>query len=369
MPLMQTSIETDVPRERLPRRDGTSGSYPERDVNESQLTLLRRHGIKPVKRRGQNFLVDTNLARAIAQDVASLGACVLELGAGGGALTVHLLELCDRVTCVEVDRHLCALLAAEHGQAPGFTLREADLARLDWPALVAEAGARPVVAGNLPYVLTSKVLFALADLRDQVAGGVFMVQKEVADRLVAPPGGRDFGVLAVVMGSLFEIDLVRTVPATVFWPQPEVTSAVVRLVPRGGWSAAEYAPFLTTVKTLFQQRRKQLGSALRRLLELDDDQVAEVTAAAGIDPVQRAEQVPADRWRELAAQLAARGWVDDEARPSVLARGDAPGLGCRGRGAGTGRGGQPGDGRGRHPARPPQGRRGAPASDARRRHW
>lgn len=284
------------------------GGHPERDVNESQSNLLRRHGIRPVKRRGQNFLVDGNLARAIASDVAALGPRVLELGAGGGALTVHLLDLCERVTCVEVDRKLCSLLTAELGGAAGFHLHEGDLARLDWPALVAAAGPRPVVAGNLPYVLTSKVLFALADLREQVAGGVFMVQKEVADRLVAAPGSRDYGVLGVVMGSLFAIELVRTVPASVFWPQPEVVSAVVRLVPRGGWSDAEYGPFLSTVKTLFQQRRKQLGSALRRLMDLSDEQVAEVTAAAGIDPVLRAEQVPADRWRALAAQLAARGW-------------------------------------------------------------
>ncbi|MEZ4387790.1 MAG: 16S rRNA (adenine(1518)-N(6)/adenine(1519)-N(6))-dimethyltransferase RsmA [Candidatus Krumholzibacteriia bacterium] len=278
-------------------------------MNESQLTLLRRHGIKPVKRRGQNFLLDGNLARAIAQDTARLGPCVLELGAGGGALTVHLLDLCERVTCVEVDRKLCALLRDEFGDRPGFGLREDDLARLDWPALVAAAGPRPVVAGNLPYVLTSKVLFALADLREQVAGGVFMVQREVADRLVAVPGSRDYGVLAVVMGSLFAIELVRTVPASVFWPQPEVTSAVVSLVPRGGWPDAEYAPFLRTVKTVFQQRRKQLGSALRRLLDLDDAQVAAVTEAADVDPVLRAEQVPPARWRQLAAELAARGWV------------------------------------------------------------
>jgi len=126
---------------------------------------------------------------------------------------------------------------------------------------------------------------------------------------VARPGNRDYGVLGVVMGSLFSVELVRTVPATVFWPQPEVVSAVVRLVPRGGWSDAEYVPFLATVKLLFQQRRKQLGSALRRLLELSDQQVAELTAAVGIDPSLRAEQISTERWRELAAHLAGRGWL------------------------------------------------------------
>lgn len=288
---------------------GLSSGTAERDVNENQLTLLRRHGIKPVKRRGQNFLVDTNLARAIADDVAALGSRVLELGAGGGALTVHLLDRCDHVTCVEVDRHLCALLTAEYGQRPDFALHEADLARLDWDAMVDEAGPRPVVAGNLPYVLTSKVLFALADLREVVAGGVFMVQREVAERLVAEPGGRDYGVLAVVLGSVFSIELCRTVPRDVFWPRPDVTSAVVRLAPSETWSEAEFVPFLTTVKTLFQQRRKQLGSSLRGLMQLAEPQVSELADACDLDPALRAEQVPADRWRALASALASRGWV------------------------------------------------------------
>ena len=243
-------------------------------MSESQLDLLRRHGVRPVKRRGQNFLVDGNLARAIADHVLALGREVVELGAGGGALTTHLLDRGARVVAVEVDRRLCAVLQDEFGTHAGFALCEDDLARLDWEAVLAAAGERPVMAGNLPYVLTSKVLFALADLRARVAGGVFMVQREVADRLVAAPGSRDYGVLAVVMGSLFTIDVLRTVPATVFWPQPEVTSAVVRLVPTDHWPADEYAVFLSTVKLFFQQRRKQVGSLLRRLPTLDEDAVA-----------------------------------------------------------------------------------------------
>lgn len=275
-------------------------------MTESQLALLRRHGIRPVKRRGQNFLLDGNLARSIAADVAALGPVVLELGAGGGALTAHLLELCRRVTAVEVDRKLCDLLRSEFADRAALTLREADLARLDWAEILTAAGPRPVVAGNLPYVLTSKVLFALADHQATVSGAVVMVQKEVAERLAASPGGRDYGVLAVVLGSLFEIDLVRTVPRTVFWPQPDVASAVVRLVPREPWPAGEYACFRDTVKTLFQQRRKQIGSALRRQYELDDTAVADLAGQADFAPADRPEQLDLATWRRLARALAAR---------------------------------------------------------------
>lgn len=273
-------------------------------MSRSQLELLRAYGIKPVKRRGQNFLVDGNLARAIAEDILDIGPNVLELGAGGGALTGHLLAAADNVACVEVDRHLCGLLRTEFGADANFELIEADLARLDWPAVMAAAGDRPVLAGNLPYVLTSKVLFTLAELRDYVAGGVFMVQKEVAQRLVARPGGRDFGVLTVVLGSLFAIKMLRTVPRTVFWPRPEVESAVVRLLPQTAWTDEEFGIFVQVVKTLFGQRRKQIQTLLRQHYGLDAAQCADLCGAVGVRAEQRPEQIDLDQWRRLAAALA-----------------------------------------------------------------
>lgn len=272
-------------------------------MSRSQQNLLREYGIKPVKRRGQNFLIDTNLARAIAQDSLDLGDAILELGAGGGALTVHLLEKASRVVCVEVDRNLCALLQAEFGSRPAFELVEADLATMDWTEILDRAGARPVIAGNLPYVLTSKVLFALADHRSRTAGGVFMVQKEVAERMVAVPGGRDYGILAVVLGSVFDIKITRTVPASVFWPRPEVASAVVRLVPSAHWDNQEYRKFLVTVKTLFGQRRKKLRTQLRAHFNLSSGQIDQMAEKIGLDPEKRPEQIEAEMLRKLAAVL------------------------------------------------------------------
>ena len=272
-------------------------------MKRNQQALLREYGIKPVKRRGQNFLVDTNLARAIATDCLELGDHLLELGAGGGALTVHLLSEAARVVCVEVDRKLCALLQAEHGSSSSFELLEGDLARLDWADAVRRAGPRPVMVGNLPYVLTSKVLFTLADFRNSTAGGVFMVQKEVAERLTASCGGRDYGILAVVLGSLFEISLVRTVPPNVFWPRPEVDSAVVRLRPGAHWEDQEYAFFTETVKTLFGQRRKKLRTQLRSHFKLSGEEVDELAGKLDLDPEQRPEQVPPEMYRRLAQAL------------------------------------------------------------------
>jgi 16S rRNA (adenine1518-N6/adenine1519-N6)-dimethyltransferase len=272
-------------------------------VTRSQQELLRQYGIRPVKRRGQNFLLDGNLARAIAADALALGDEVLELGAGGGALTVHLLEGARTLACVEVDRGLYALLQGEFGERPGFRAILGDLTRLDWDEALAAAGTRPVIAGNLPYVLTSLVLFKAAELRGRIAGAVFMIQKEVAERLVAEPGGRDYGVLAVVLGSVFSIRQSRTVPASVFWPRPQVNSAVVSLTPAGDMPDPEFAWFREVVKRMFGQRRKQVSSQLRTQFGLTPPEADAVAAAAGLDPGWRPEQVAPDGYRRLARLL------------------------------------------------------------------
>ncbi|MBU0742911.1 ribosomal RNA small subunit methyltransferase A [bacterium] len=270
----------------------------------SQQELLRRHGVRPVKRRGQNFLIDGNMARAIATDITSFGMDVLELGAGGGAVTFPLLEAGARVTAVEVDRGLCAILREETAGEARFRLLEADIAALDWEVALAAAGERPVLAGNLPYVLTSEVLFALADWRDRVAGAIFMVQLEVARRLASSPGGREYGVLSVLLGALFRIEVVRQVPPAVFWPRPDVMSAVVSLAPRAGsWPDDEYRRFKALVKKLFQQRRKQMGKILRQLYGVPEAASDGWLARAGIDPGDRPEHISRGALRMLAAAV------------------------------------------------------------------
>lgn len=272
-------------------------------MSRSQQEVLRQYGIRPVKRRGQNFLLDGNLARAIAGDALALGDAVLELGAGGGALTVHLLAGARSVACVEVDRELIALLEAEFGEHPGFRAIAGDLTKLDWDGALAAAGPRPVIAGNLPYVLTSLVLFKAAELRSRIAGAVFMIQKEVAERLTATPGGRDYGVLAILLGSVFEIRMVRTVPASVFWPRPQVQSAVVSLTPAGDMGDDEFDQLREVVKKVFGQRRKKLASQLRTQFLLEPAEAERLAREAGLDPEARPEQITPEGYRSLAGLL------------------------------------------------------------------
>lgn len=272
-------------------------------MSRSQQEVLRQYGIRPVKRRGQNFLLDGNLARAIAGDALALGDEVLELGAGGGALTVHLLAGARSVACVEVDRELIALLQAEFEGRPGFRAIAGDLTKLDWNEALVAAGQRPVIAGNLPYVLTSLVLFKAAELRSRIAGAVFMIQKEVAERLTATPGGRDYGVLAILLGSVFEIRMVRTVPASVFWPRPQVQSAVVSLTPAGDMGDDEFDHLREVVKKVFGQRRKKLVSQLRTQFLLEPAGAERLAREAGLDPEARPEQITPEGYRSLAGLL------------------------------------------------------------------
>jgi len=272
-------------------------------VKRSQLALLKAYDIRPVKRRGQNFLIDGNMARSIAVDCLELSDAILEIGAGGGALTGPLLDGGARVVAVEVDRRLCELLRAEFGQQAGFRLLETDLTRLDWAATLSQVGDKPLIAGNLPYVLTSEVLFALAGLQGRVAGAVCMMQREVADRIVAEPGSKTFGLLSVVLRSLFTVRIVRTVPARVFWPAPEVASAVVRLVPKTPWDEIEYRRLLRVAKRLFGQRRKKVATLLRSMYNLTSVEVTRLAAEVGFDPDQRPEQLDLEVWRRLAARL------------------------------------------------------------------
>lgn len=272
-------------------------------MSRSQQEVLRHYGIRPVKRRGQNFLLDGNLARAIAGDALALGDEVLELGAWGGALTVHLLAGARSVACVEVDRELIALLQAEFGDHPGFRAVAGDLTKLDWDEALAAAGQRPVIAGNLPYVLTSLVLFKAAELRSRIAGAVFMIQKEVAERLTSTPGGRDYGILSILMGSVFDIRMVRTVPASVFWPRPQVQSAVVSLTPAGDMGDDEFDHLREVVKKVFGQRRKKLVSQLRTQFSLEPAEAESLAREAGLDPEARPEQITPEGYRSLAGLL------------------------------------------------------------------
>ncbi|MFT3914424.1 MAG: 16S rRNA (adenine(1518)-N(6)/adenine(1519)-N(6))-dimethyltransferase RsmA [Anaeromyxobacteraceae bacterium] len=301
----------------------TSTSYP------SPRALLEKHGLRAKKSWGQNFLADPEVLDAIADLAAPPpGAPVVELGAGLGHLTVRLAGRGARVTAVERDRDMALVLREEllpgWGPDPAspvgaggaeppakrgrIELVEADAVRVDWAAVADRLGVtRLHVAGNLPYHLSSPILFALLDHADRIAQAVFLLQREVAERLAAEPGTKDFGLLSVLLQREADVRVARRVPAGAFLPPPKVESAVLEArfrPPPGG--PLDTALFRKLVKAGFAQRRKTLSNALDAARLAPPKAVEAALAQAAIDPRRRGETLEVAEWEALCRALAPR---------------------------------------------------------------
>lgn len=219
--------------------------------------------LSPKKSLGQNFLSDPNTARKIVAALqAPPGAPVVEIGPGTGALTRLLLDRYPDLTAIEVDERAVAHLRGQH---PALDVRHADVLEVDWAALAAEKGGPLYVVGNLPYYITSQILFSLIDARAVLREAVVMMQLEVAERLVAAPCTKAYGILSVQLQLFSRPELLFKVSRNVFFPKPDVTSAVVRLGFGGDEeNVAGVDPSLLreVVRTAFNQRRKTLHNSL-----------------------------------------------------------------------------------------------------------
>jgi 16S rRNA (adenine1518-N6/adenine1519-N6)-dimethyltransferase len=224
--------------------------------------LLPAPLITPRQSLGQNFLRDPNTVRRIADAVeAAPGQGVVEIGPGTGALTGELLRRYPHLVALEVDERAIAHLRTA---LPALDVRRQDVLAVSWEALAAERGGPLAVVGNLPYYITSPILFGLLDARPHVSHAVVMMQREVAERLVAAPRTKAYGILSVAFQRYCDLKLLFRVPPTVFYPRPKVESAVVRL--RFRPDAPPPSPFedhlRTVIRAAFNQRRKMLRSAL-----------------------------------------------------------------------------------------------------------
>jgi len=272
---------------RAPRTSGTRGGLPE-----------------PRKRFGQHFLRDSGTLDAIVDALGPLeGRTVVEIGPGRGVLTDRLAERAARLVAIEVDRDLAAHLRLRYALNANVEIVEADVLTV---ALGDIAGTDYVLAGNVPYYITTPILFhALERPRPSVA--VYLVQREVAERMAAPPGDKTYGALSVNLQALSHVELIRHVPPGAFSPPPKVDSAVVRVTPRKDRViAAELERrFSGVVIAAFGLRRKQLVRVVRTIASLDAAQAEAVVAAAGLRPDVRPETLSPEDFARLVEQLAA----------------------------------------------------------------
>jgi len=254
------------------------------------------------KRFGQNFLVDTQVIADIVNAVAPKRSdCVVEIGPGLGALTDPLLKKLDHLHVVEIDRDIVARLSKRY-PPDRLTIHSGDALSFDFAALTGDAGSRLHIVGNLPYNISTPLLFHLAGFAEQVYDMHFMLQKEVVERLVAEPGTSDYGRLSVMLQYRFYMDWLLDVPPECFDPAPKVDSAVIRLIPRPAaeLSAKDEEKFAAVVAAAFAQRRKMLRNNLKGVLDENG------FSALGIAPTSRAEDLPVETYIGIANYLSQR---------------------------------------------------------------
>lgn len=271
--------------------------------------MMKERGLAAKKGLGQNFLVDRNIVGRILENAALDGeSWVLEIGPGLGALTGPLAERAAQVVAVEIDRELAAVLR-EVLAHPRIAIVEGDALEMDWRELLEDMGWRgqPLsLVANLPYYITSPLIMKALESGLPFTSIVVMVQKEVAERMLAAPGSKDYGVLSLAVQYYAEGSLVMKVPRTVFLPAPKVDSAVVRLLPRPPKVSAPRKELFQVIRAAFQQRRKTLRNALKALTVewgLGLEQLDGALARCALEPGVRGERLSLEEYSQLTEEL------------------------------------------------------------------
>ena len=254
-------------------------------------------GHRARKRFGQHFLTDPGVVDAILRAVnARKDDVVVEIGPGQGAITTALAASAGHLHAIELDRDLAARLRRQYDGNSAVSIHEADALSFDF----AKLGNRLRIVGNLPYNISTPLLFHLLNFRECILDMHFMLQKEVVDRMAASPGGKSYGRLGIMLGCHLNIESLFDVDKSAFSPPPEVTSAVVRLdpLPPDTFDIKDAARLSTLVTSAFMKRRKTIRNALKDHVDVAD------LEAVGIDTGLRPEQISIAKYIELSNHLA-----------------------------------------------------------------
>lgn len=269
-------------------------------------TLLRRYDLSAKKSFGQNFLIAESVYRAIVDaTVVNDDDWVVEFGAGLGTLSMRLLQRLPegRLFLVERDRDLASVLREQLGHIDGVEVIEDNALTYDFGTVARWRGEPLTLCGNLPYNIASQILFRCVELRQHMRRGVFMIQREMADRILAGPGSKSYGVMGVMLQTYVDVTVVRrTVKPTAFHPPPKVDSTVIALTPLAGQqprvAITDLERYAEIVRAAFSQRRKTLRNALRS--QLEPEEANRILETAGIDGGRRAESLEIGEFAALA---------------------------------------------------------------------
>jgi len=262
---------------------------------ETVRKILRDHGIRPLKRLGQSFLEDKNAINKIIS-ISDIGEddVIVEIGAGVGLMTESIAKKAKKVVALDIDPKMVGILRERMATYRNVDIVQADVLEYDFSKVVGESTSRKIkVIGNIPYNISSQILFRLLAYRNHISSMILMFQKELADRLIAKPGTKSYGVPTVLVSMYLLCSREMVIPCRCFYPEPTVKSSVLKMVCREvpQMDLMDHDFFLSIVKTVFSKRRKTLLNNLRslHLLGYSDKDVAEVLKDTGIDGTRRGE--------------------------------------------------------------------------------
>ncbi|NLV16759.1 MAG: 16S rRNA (adenine(1518)-N(6)/adenine(1519)-N(6))-dimethyltransferase RsmA [Syntrophomonadaceae bacterium] len=272
--------------------------------------LLASRGVQPHKGLGQNFLIDKNILDKIATAAQiAPGEGVVEIGAGLGGLTKFLAPAARKVAAVEIDKKLIPLLEPLVDSYDNVILITGDILTLDWEREIfiyfEDPREKVVICANLPYYITSPIIFKILEHHDRVRQAVLMMQKEVADRLMARPGTSDYGLLTVMVSRKAKVAQVARVSRNCFYPVPDVDSTVVRLIPldKPSVEVKQEAVFNKLVRAAFQARRKTMHNVLVMAGLAEREAAGDILVSLGIEPQRRGETLTVEEFACIANRL------------------------------------------------------------------
>ena len=272
--------------------------------HSATMDLVKRHGFKFTKSLGQNFLIDDNIVDKIVAG-AGIGPSdkIIEVGPGIGTLTREMASRAGALMAVEIDKNLIPILTDTLGDYENVKIVNEDIIKADIRGLIDEnlSGGPVKLVANLPYYITTPIIMRLLEEDINVTDIVVMVQKEVAERMNAQPGGKDFGALSVAVQFYCDTEIVAKVPRHLFVPQPNVDSIVIalRVRPERKYRVDNEDLFFKVAKAAFGQRRKTLLNSIASMGNLSKDMVKEALEEAGIDPKRRGETLSLDEFANL----------------------------------------------------------------------
>ncbi len=258
------------------------------------------------KRFGQNFLNDIDIIERIVRTIAPLADDnLVEIGPGQGAITAPLLSLCPSLNVIEIDKHLIPILLAQFAKYDGFKIHQEDALKFDFSTLATERPLR--IVGNLPYNISTPIIFRLLSFQNKIADMHFMLQKEVVERLASTAGEKNYGRLSVMVQYYCQVENLFGVPPESFTPQPKVDSAIVRLTPFKTlpFVAEDTTVFSKLVNVAFQQRRKTLRNSLKQLLS------KEQIDSLPVDTSLRPENITLEEYVNISNLINADSNLDD----------------------------------------------------------